>query len=122
MSNAPHYEDLADRLAFGLPDRLGKALKVGNVSSGDMAAYLEVAPNTISNYINGRTPPKKAVVLQWAVKTGVPPKWLETGRFPEETNPTSPGTPEQFREWLFASGSDNVTHVDFTHRPLERAS
>lgn len=77
MSTA--HEHMAQRLAFGTADRLNKALTVAGISSNEMADYLGVGRNTISNYINGRTRPRKATIRDWARRTGVPCEWLETG-------------------------------------------
>lgn len=74
--------DIARRLAFGLSDRLNKALTVADVSSQEMADYLGVSRNTISNYINGRTLAKKQTLRLWAMRTGVPLVWLEHGILP----------------------------------------
>ncbi|WP_213816271.1 helix-turn-helix transcriptional regulator [Glaciihabitans sp. dw_435] len=84
------YDDLASKLSFGLPDRLGKALHVADVTTTDMADYLGVTRNTISNYTSGRTPVKKQTLRLWALKTGVPLEWIETGEI-GETSPSGPG-------------------------------
>ena len=77
---------LAEKLTFGLSDRLAKSLHVAGLNNLDMAEALDVSPNTISNYTNGNTRPRKLYIREWALKTGVPLEWLETGEFP--------GTPE----------------------------
>ena len=76
MSIAP---EMQGRLIFGLPDRLHKALVVADVSAAEMSAYLGVSRNTIGNYTSGRTHPKKQTLRLWAMRTGVPLRWLETG-------------------------------------------
>ena len=73
------HEGALSRLAFDKSDRLSKALKLGKVSSNEMAAHLDVSRTTISNYINGRTEPKRSQIRDWALRTGVPMEWLETG-------------------------------------------
>lgn len=65
---------------FDLGDRLGKALRVAHISNQDMADYLGVSRNTVSNYINGRGEPKRATLLLWALRTGVSLTWLQTGQ------------------------------------------
>lgn len=81
---------LRDQLAFGLADRLGKSLHVAGMTNQEMSECLEVSPNTVSNYINGNTRPRKLYLREWAMRTGVPLHWLETGHFPGETeNPHS---------------------------------
>lgn len=64
---------------FGLGDRLHKALRVAGVSNADMADYLGVSPNTIGNYTSGRTEVKMQTLRLWAMRTGAPLEWLETG-------------------------------------------
>lgn len=75
-------DSMEARLAFTLGDRLAKALAVANMSNQDMAEALDVSRNTVSNYINGNTHPKRLYLKEWAVRTGVPPEWLETGHVP----------------------------------------
>lgn len=80
---------IQQRFEFGMPDRLGKALDVAGIASGDMADYLGVSRNTISNYINGRTEPRKQTLRLWALRTGAPLEWLQTGIWPT-TGPKVP--------------------------------
>ena len=67
------------RLEFDQADRLRRALRVSNVSVSDMADYLGVTRNTVSNWINGHTPPKSRDLRLFAMRTGVPYEWLESG-------------------------------------------
>ncbi len=78
------HNDLSAKLSFGLPDRLAKALDVANVSSIEMADYLGVSRTTISNYTSGRTPVKKQTLRLWAMRTGIPLVWIETGEFGDD--------------------------------------
>ena len=94
------YNELVARLAFGLPDRLNKALDVSGVSSTEMAEYLGVSRNTISNYINGRTVPKTQTLRLWAMRTGAPLEWLQTGELNEKApHPDGPGEGQESRLW-----------------------
>ncbi len=74
MSNAEHQNP-----TFELRHRLALALEVEGVKVGEMAEYLEVAPTTMSNYLSGRTRPKAAAIRAWAMRCGVPYRWLATG-------------------------------------------
>lgn len=76
---------------FDLPDRMRKALSVADVSAQDMAAYLDVSRNTISNWINGRFHPPTSALRLWAMRTGVSYAWLRTGETqrPEDDGPGS---------------------------------
>lgn len=65
-----------------LGDRLAKAMRTAKISSGEMAAYLGVSRNTISNYIHDGSHPTRATVIAWSMRTGVPLAWLETGHLP----------------------------------------
>ncbi len=79
MKNATKPEQHHDPLAFTLGDRLAKAMKVADVTRGDLAEYLGVSPTTIGNYTGDRTPVKKQTLRLWALRTGVPLEWIETG-------------------------------------------
>lgn len=73
--------------AFTMADRLAKALDVAGITGTHMAEYLGISLNTVSNYTNGRTSPKKQTLRLWALKTGAPLEWIETGIDPTEGNP-----------------------------------
>lgn len=83
MTNAIDYA----RLEFGLGDRMAKALDVARVNGLEMAEYLSVSRQTIGNYTSGRTRPNRATLRMWALKTGVPLAWLETGYLPDSPSP-----------------------------------
>lgn len=72
---------------FDKADRLAKALQHANVSVQAMADYLGVSRNTVGNYLARRTPVPRASVIAWALKTGVPFKWLEEGTDTEAGGP-----------------------------------
>ena len=86
MTNAIDYA----RLEFGLGDRMAKALDVARVNGLEMAEYLSVSRQTIGNYTSGRTRPNRATLRMWALKTGVPLAWLETGYLPDAPGPKKP--------------------------------
>lgn len=73
-----------------LGDRLGIALKYAGIGVQDMAAYLGVSRNTISNYTGGHTHADKRTLMLWAMRTGVDLEWLQTGHAPTAP-PTPPG-------------------------------
>ncbi len=76
---------------FDLADRMRKALRTSGLNQEEMADYLGVSRNTVSNWVNGHwsTPPKRAYLRLWALRTGVPLEWLEHG---EVTPANGPGT------------------------------
>ena len=63
-----------------LADRMRKALRVSGVGAGEIAEYLGVARNTVSTWINGRIVPNTQTLRLWALRTGVPFSWLQTGQ------------------------------------------
>lgn len=83
MSVAPSPQEA---LTWDLIDRLAKALRVGRVTKGQMAAHLKVSGNTIGNYLAGRTTPNDATLKVWALRCGVPYGWL----IGEESGPDAP--------------------------------
>lgn len=67
------------RFDFDQADRLRRALRFNELGVGEMAEYLQVSPNTVSNWINGRAKPRPRDLKLFALKTGFPVGWLETG-------------------------------------------
>ena len=84
MSNAPAEGNIPQ---FDLADRLRKALRVADVSVQEIADYLGVSRNTVGAWINGRVVPGKAFIRLWAMRTGVPFEWLQTGESPGQGGP-----------------------------------
>jgi transcriptional regulator with XRE-family HTH domain len=76
---------------------LGWRLKMslGEVTRDEIARVMDVTPSTISRWMSDKgAPPKRPYLIQWALATGVPVEWLETG-----TSATSPpeGDPVTFQ-------------------------
>ena len=71
---------------WDLADRMRKALRVADVAVIDMADYLGVTRGTVSTWINGRIAPSRQTLRLWALRTGVPFEWLETGQLNDQTN------------------------------------
>lgn len=69
---------------FDLADRMRKALRTSGVGVSEMAEYLGVTRTTAGNWINGRITPSKQSQRLWAMRTGVPFVWLETGESPQQ--------------------------------------
>lgn len=67
-------------------DRMRKALEHNDYSVQSAADYFGVTRGTVSNWIHGRTPVPLASLRLWAMWTGVPLEWLQTGH----TAPTPP--------------------------------
>lgn len=77
--------------AWDLADRLRKSLRVADISVQDMADYLDVSRNTVSAWINGRTPPSTQSIRLWALATSVAYEWLKDGTEPGDIGPGGPG-------------------------------
>lgn len=85
MSKQSTAPTLAEALADHQGDWMRKALSYSGVSAKGMAAYLDVDAATVSRWINGHQAPSRQTLLLWAMRTGVPVSYLETGRLDEES-------------------------------------
>lgn len=81
------------RLEFDVADRMRRALRVSGLSRQEIADTLEVAPNTVTNWINGHTAIKDRDLRPFAMATGVPFEWLKYGYV--ATHPHPDGDPTQ---------------------------
>lgn len=77
--------------SWDLADRMRKSLREADISVQEMADYFEVSRNTVSAWINGRTPPAPQSVKLWALRTGVPYEWLRSGAVQPHDGPDGPG-------------------------------
>jgi len=80
MSIEPISHEL---LKFSQADRMRKSLHLAGVSVQEMAEYLDVNRNTVSRWINDEREPKRSYIRLWALRTGVPLEWIETGEMPD---------------------------------------
>ncbi len=76
---------------FTIGDRLRKAREEAGLDQGDFAIETGISRGTISNYERDEVTPKLPYLTVWAMRTGVPFKWLLTGECPD---PTGPGVDE----------------------------
>lgn len=84
MSTA--HEERVPPLTLGW--RLKMALAAGDVSREEMARELGMDPGTLSRWMSDKgAPPKRAFVIQWAIRTNTSMAWLETG----DAGPSDPG-------------------------------
>ena len=80
IAHMSHAEVERERIPqFQQYHRLRLALEVEDIGVQEMADYLGVERNSVSRWINGRTQPSKQTLRLWAMRTGVPLEWLETG-------------------------------------------
>lgn len=73
---------------WSVPDRLRKAREHAGLEQGELAESIDVSRTTVSNYERGHVNPRKIVVRQWALRTGVPFEWLMYGT--EDPRPVDP--------------------------------
>ncbi|MGV0868469.1 helix-turn-helix domain-containing protein [Corynebacterium kalidii] len=64
-----------------------KALEVSGVTALEMSEYLDISRFTVSRYINGKADAPLQAVRLWALRTGVPFEWLQTGKTPDPDHP-----------------------------------
>lgn len=57
---------------------------MSGVGVQEMATHLRVDRNTVSNWINGRANPRDRDLRDFALRTGFPAEWLETGVLPTD--------------------------------------
>lgn len=60
-----------------------RAMRQADVGVQEMAGHLGVSRNAVSAWINDRAVPNRRTVMAWALHTGVPYVWLETGAQPD---------------------------------------
>lgn len=65
------------QLPWRLGDRLARSLDHAGLKPKDMAARLHTHPNTIGNYIAGRTRIPYPTLVMWADITGVDLAWFQ---------------------------------------------
>ena len=91
-------------------DRLRKALEVAGLDQTALGQRLGVSRGTVSNAERGTVEPRRAVIMAWAMATGVPLHWIETGETPSPGGEGVSGgaRPEGFEPptfWLGSTGS-----------------
>src|SRR5690625_4929768 len=69
---------------FHIGDRLRKAREHAGIGPGQFADEIGVSRNTVTNYERGHVKPRKIVLNAWAMRTGVPLHWIQTGEDPHQ--------------------------------------
>lgn len=87
---------------FDLADRMRKALRESQHNVIYMAEQLGVRRETVSSWLNGRTRPIGPAVRMWAMLTGVPLEWLETGHVAGLSASVHPSGLEPETRWFAA--------------------
>lgn len=72
------------RFEMDLADRMTKALRFSGLGVQEMAERLQVSRNAVSSWINGRHAPRPRDLKAFALATGYPVAWLETGEPPHD--------------------------------------
>lgn len=104
---------------WDVADRMRKALREADITVGEMAAYLDVARNTVSTWINGRINPSRQTLRLWALRTGVSFEWLAGSaaepRHPSPGGGVSAGQPRVMIpcSWQPANGKYSVISLGF---------
>ncbi|MGD7734145.1 helix-turn-helix domain-containing protein, partial [Propionibacteriaceae bacterium G57] len=62
-----------------LADRMRKAREVTGLDQQAFSEELGVSRSTVSNAERGKVQPSRLLVAAWAMRSGVPLVWLETG-------------------------------------------
>lgn len=78
--------DLGFIPSFTVGDRLRKAREHTGLSHSEFADEIGVSRNTVTNYERGHVSPRAIVLKMWAMRTGVPLVWLETGEAPRPSD------------------------------------
>lgn len=72
---------------FGIGDRLRAAREQAGFTVRDFEEVTGISRSTIGNYENGKTKPRRASLLTWALATGFDLNWLQHGVSGEQDGP-----------------------------------
>lgn len=102
--------------AFTIGDRLRKARELTGLEQGPFADELGIARGTVGNYEHEHVAPRKVVLKAWAMRTGVPLEWLETGVAPTMEGPgpgvnQTPGRTLPRQASILESSDSRLWHV-----------
>ncbi|SDF98460.1 Transcriptional regulator, contains XRE-family HTH domain [Cellulosimicrobium cellulans] len=89
---------------FTLGDRLRKARQHTGLEQVEFAEEIGISRGTILNYELDRTRPRLIVLKAWALRTGVPLEWLQTGESPRQGDP---------------DGGEALPRLDLNQRPSD---
>jgi transcriptional regulator with XRE-family HTH domain len=65
------------------------ALEHAGLPRVEMTRVLGVHRNTVDNYLNGKTHPRRADLIAWALRCGVSLNWLISGEEPDPDDPSA---------------------------------
>ena len=98
-------------------DRLRKARTLTGLSTREFAERVGISPKSVNNYEGDAVEPRKIVMNAWALATGVPVEWLETGIDPHGHN-DGPGADVRSTRRYVRGGTPGTVHA----LPLQQAS
>lgn len=81
------------RFEMDMADRMTKALRFSGLGVAQIAERLEVSRNAVSSWINGRHKPRRRDLVGFALATGYPVEWIETGTAPDPDGDGGPAEP-----------------------------
>lgn len=87
---------------FPLSYRIRLAVELANIDIDVLAEALDVHPNTVHNYMAGRSKPKLPAIKTIAEMCRVSPEWMATGRV-SDTNQFPQG-----KQWLLDLFDENT--------------
>ena len=82
---------------FTMSDRLRKARELTGLDKGQFADELGVSRNSVANAEAGHSQPRRITLRAWALRTGVPLEWLETGKTPAGQSPSGGSHQDEVR-------------------------
>lgn len=85
MTHMPMPDPRIPRWSLG--DYLRKAREHAGLEQAQLAVDLGISRNTVINYERGKVSPRRAVIMAWAMRTGVPVEWLEGSESPRPDGP-----------------------------------
>lgn len=91
---------------FELGDRMRLALRHAGIGVEAIADELGYTRQAVGNWLNNRAIPRRPVLLLWAMRTGVPIEWLETGEAPDGSPDNGPGQVIDGTGWFSRSAAN----------------
>ncbi|WP_373887235.1 helix-turn-helix domain-containing protein [Actinomyces bowdenii] len=99
---------------FTISDRLRKAREHARLDQTQLAKRIGISRTSVSSYEAGRiAKPRQIVLNAWALATGVPVQWLETGTAPDR-GPENDGAPA-----VGAGASEGLLRLDSNQQPSD---
>ncbi|WP_373370661.1 helix-turn-helix domain-containing protein [Brachybacterium paraconglomeratum] len=75
-------------------DRLRKARELTGMDQTEFAEHAGLSRAGVSNAERGQSTPRRSTLKLWALSTGVPLRWIETGEAPSPDGERASGLPQ----------------------------